>query len=147
MTKIANPLKNFHYILALNGFDQALVQSIEIGELELSENLHGDGMRDIKTPGRLKIPDIVMEKLVPIGITDPEIWTWFIEATLNLASATKRDFIITQLSGETGFPVRVWAVEGAWVKKYKPSKIGDMEDSNSIDTVTFACDDIIPIQL
>lgn len=147
MTKIANPLKNFFYRIIMNGFDQALVQSIEIGEFELSENLHGDGLRDIKTPGRLKIPDITMEKLVPIGAPDPVIWQWFITATLGLAAATKRDFQIVQLSGENGIPVRIWAVQGAWIKKYKPSKMGDMEDSNSIDTVTLAADDIIAIQI
>ncbi len=147
MTKIANPLKNYLYRIAMNGFDQALVQSIEIGEFEFSENLHGDGISDIKTPGRLKYGDIIMEKLVPIGLPDPTMWTWFITAFAGLATAVKRDFQIIQLSAENGAPVRIWQVEGAWIKKYKPSKIGDQEDSNAIDTVTIACDKVYPIQI
>jgi phage tail-like protein len=146
--KIASPLKPFCYVISLNGFDQVLCQSIEIGEFERTKNIHGDGDTDRKTPGRKVVPDIVIEKLVPTDYGDPFFWTWFFSAYTSVADALQKDFIITQLDKPFGTPgakpVRIWAVENAWVHKFKPGKIGDLEDGNSIDTITLACDDIVP---
>jgi hypothetical protein len=103
---------------------------------------------DVKTPGRKVVPDIVIEKLVPSDFADPFFWTWFFSAYTKVADALTKDFVITQLDKPFGTPgakpVRIWAVEGAWVHKFKPSKIGDLEDSNALDTVTLAVYDITP---
>jgi hypothetical protein len=140
--KISNPLKNFSYVISINGFDQVLCQSIDMGEWERKKNIHGDGDNDIKTPGRLAQPDIIIEKLVPADIGDPFFWLWFFAANTSVAGALTKDFIVTQLSKPFGtagaIPIRIWVVEGAWVHKFKPSKIGDMEDSNAMDTVTLS---------
>lgn len=150
-TKTASPAKNFCYVVSINGFDQALMQSFDIGEFERTKNIHGDGDRERKTPGKLIVPDIVIEKLVPTNMADPFFWTWFFSAYTNVADALQKDFVVTQLDKPFGTPgakpVRIWAVSGAWVHKYKPSKLGDMEDSNSIDTITLCCDDITPTKI
>jgi hypothetical protein len=146
-TKINNPLKPFCYAISINGFDQVLMQSIDLGEFERKIDIHGDGDKDIKTPGRLVIPNIVLEKLVPTDIADPFFWLWFAQANTSVTSALTKDFTITQLSKPFGtpgaMPVRIWLVEDAWVHKFKPSKIGDMEEGNSLDTVTLAVNNII----
>lgn len=148
MNKIAKPAKNFCYFISINGFDQALCQSVDIGEFERTKNIHGNGDRDRKTPGKLVIPDITIEKLVPSDFGDPFFWTWFFSAYTNVADALTKDFVITQLDKPFGTPgakpIRIWLVEGAWVHKFKPSKLGDMEDSNSIDVITLCCDNIRP---
>ncbi len=151
MTKIGSPLKNFNYLITLNGFDQVLVQSIDFGEFERTKNIHGDGDRDKKTPGRVVQPDIVLEKLVPTDVSDPFFWLWFFSPYANAVGAVMKDFTIAQLSkpfGQVGsVPVRLWQVENSWVHKYKPSKIGDLEDSNAIDTVTLSVDNCFPIKI
>ena len=151
MPKIASPLKNFNYLITLNGFDQVLMQSIDLGEFERTKNVHGDGDRDKKTPGRIVQPDIVLEKLVPTDVTDPFFWTWFFSSYTNAAIALMKDFTIAQLSKPYGtpgsIPVRIWQVENAWVHKFKPAKMGDLEDSNSLDTVTLSVDNCFPVKM
>ncbi len=149
--KIAKPAKNFNYLITLNGFDQILMQSVDLGEWERTKNIHGDGDRDKKTPGRLVQPDIILEKLVPSDVADPFFWAWFFTPYTTVLSALTKDFTIAQLSKPFGtlgsIPIRIWQVENAWVHKYKPSKMGDLEDSNSIDTVTLSVDNCFPIKI
>lgn len=150
MTKIANPAKGYRYSIELNGFNQALCQSVEIGEIELAKDLHGDGNKDIKTPGRVTVPDIVIEKLVAASQSDPFFWNWLRTAQntttgdAELPDVVKKSFFVHLLNPRDGSIRQTWMAVGAWPHKVKPGKLGDREEGNYMETVTLSVDDLIP---
>ena len=146
--KIANPAKKFDYIIEMNGFPFATCQSFDPGELEIAADEHGDGNKDIYTPGRVKVPVIIIEKLTPIDVPENYFWDWMEDASSQLtggrlpASVIKQDFVCFMHDGE-GIPIKQWVVSGAWPMKCKPSKLGDKEEGNYMETVTLRPDSCV----
>lgn len=148
-TKIANPVKSFKYLIAINGINQAKAQTVEIGTMKIEKVEHFDGGMRRKTPGMPEMPDITIEKLISEDGSDIDTWQWF-QSAHNFKTNQKqpiasvlRDGTITLLDG-MGLPVRVWIIENAWVCEFTPPKVGDGETGNAIDKVVLSVDKIYP---
>lgn len=152
MAKISNPVKSYKYDISFNGITQALCQSVEIGDIEIEKMIHFDGGQEVKTPGMPKIPDVTIEKMVSSEFTTADTWAWF-QSGFNIQtgrqqapSSVYRDGTITLKDGN-GLAVRTWIIEDAWVTKFTPSKVGDGENSNSIDKVVLSVNKIYPVKI
>ena len=63
--KVRNPRKKFLYSItfAKHPINSYLAQKVNLPDVEVEETTHGDINRDVKTAGRVKVGDLVIEKL------------------------------------------------------------------------------------
>ena len=76
MAHIANPKKNFNFTIRIAGLNEWLAQKVTVPDHEVEQVSHGGTNHDVKTAGRLKFGNIMLEKLSPANGSDSFIWTW-----------------------------------------------------------------------
>lgn len=151
MAQVNDPKKSFQFNILVAGLNTYEAQKVNLPDWELDVVEHGDVNHDIKTAGKVKFGDLVVEKLRPVTSGYPNwVWDWILSiqnASLGGGlnpSAYKRTVIITQL-GYDGFTVTdIWECSGVF-----PKKINGMEfnrggtSENSIETIDFSVDKVI----
>lgn len=144
MAQIANTRKVFNFRVEIDGVDQWEIQKVTIPELEIEEVLHGDANRDVKTAGRIKVGDLVMEKLRPLPFSDVWGWNWFNRAQNQLTGGgelqvnVNKTFVVKEMSTDGVTTVNRWLVAEAWVKKLSQTDFDRATSDNVIETVTFS---------
>lgn len=145
MTKIANPAKNFNYSIVFGGVEVATAQSVDVGTIELAIDKHGDGADTVKTAGRNEGPDITIENLISVDTQEGrDFIKWmkkvydFEKSEHGLPSDYKKDGFILELAPDKKTALRTIQVEEAFTYSITPSKKGDLEEGNSMDTVILA---------
>ena len=146
MAKVANPRKVFQFALDAQGINQYLVQKITPPEVEIESVEHGDTNYDVKTAGKVKTGDMVLEKLKPAE--GPDLWAhnWFKQAQDvllgggALSQVYKKDLTIRELDPSGKVTLQTHIIEGAWVKKISLNDRDRGASDNSIETVTLSVD-------
>jgi len=74
----ANMRKNYDFVLEIAGIDQLLIQECTLPDVEVAEVMHGAGigMPDTKTPGKKKVTDFTVKKVMPVEGPDNWVWPW-----------------------------------------------------------------------
>lgn len=144
--KIANPRKVFQFKIEINGVDQFEVQTVDLPERELDSVSHGDTNHDIKTAGRLKVGDLVLEKLRLSDTADTWAANWmkqaqnFVTGGGLLPIQLKDIIIVKEMNAQGTQAVATHIMYGCWVKKIKKSKLDRNSSDNMLDTVTLSVD-------
>jgi hypothetical protein len=146
MAQVANVRKVFQFILEIQGVDQYEVQEVDLPELEVEAVEHGDANFSVKTPGRLKVGDIVLKKLSALMGSD----TWaFDELMLAqnpysgggiLPSQLKTQMRLKEVDTTQQVVVNVWIFDEAWVHKIKPTSKNRMSSDNLLEEITIKVD-------
>jgi len=136
--------KKFNFVVEIQGIAHAGFSKVSELSVETAESQYYEGGRLIphKSPGRLTVSDIVLER----GATlDRDLHSWFQDVVqqasgLGLPDHTyKRNFDIVQKDRD-GATVRRWSVYGAWPKKFVAGDWDATSDDPLIESVTLAID-------
>jgi len=141
MSGLANPRKNFRYILEIDGINMFLIQEVQAPDVEYAKIEHGApaNIPNAKTPGRMKVGDLVVKKLCPATQADTWAWDWFAEGVAGI----RKDFIKTgflkHLANDGVTTIQTFFLGDIWPMKISPSNLNSNGDGeNFIETVTFA---------
>lgn len=146
MAIIANTRKNFQYRIEMQGIEQFLVQKVTLPDIEIAATAHGEANMDVKTPGRITVGDLVLEKIKPsdrpdaIGMALLNLAQDQLSGGGSLAAVVKKDYVLREVDSTGLVTIGVWNIEGAWVKKLSTSTYDRMSSDNSIETLTFSVD-------
>lgn len=145
-TTLEDPIKVFRYKLEIAGFmgryGFSEITGLE-GETEVAEYREG-GMNDTvqKSPGITKFADVTLRRGQLVGPSSGYnmLYEWYQEifsATRGTGTAEnfRRTLTLTQYT-PLNQPGRVWTIDEAWPKKYKPfSDLNATSSDNSIEEV------------
>jgi hypothetical protein len=143
---IANPQKNFNFKLSLGIIDMLQVQSVTPPSTEIGEIMQGSaGMNpDMKTPGKPKVGELVIELVVPVD-GNADIWDMFNKVrTLDRAVYCGDGFLYR--TDVNGTPSMAFKITNAWLKKVESSKFETLADqaADLKETLTFSVQDYQP---
>jgi phage tail-like protein len=140
--------KKFKFIVEIDsvryaGFQKCSDLSVEIAMVEYFE---GGTLIPNKSPGRLKFPDVTLER----GATqDIDLFNWFqqvADAAANAGKgsglnepAFKRNLDVVQQDRD-GSELRRWRLNGAWPTKFMAGTWDNGSDENVIESVSLAYD-------
>ena len=136
--------KKFGFQVEIDGFFSAGFMKASALECEIAEILHYEGGTLIanKSAGRLKFPDLVLER----GATqDLDFFVWFAQvanapANVGVIEALyKRHLDIIQLDRD-GRPLKRWSLFNAWPKKATFGMWDNTVDENVVESLTLAYD-------
>lgn len=141
MSGLANPRKNFRYLLELDGLNSFLVQEVDPPDVEYEEIKHGAPVNipDAKTPGKMAVGDLVLRKLKPALTADAWAWDWF----GNGLEGVKGNFVkigrLKHLAPDGILTVEAFYLGDIWPKKISDSSLNSLgPGENMIQEVTFA---------
>lgn len=146
MAQIDNPKKGFQFNVFTAGLLPYAVQEITGLEKEIDQVAHGDIASDIQTAGRVKYPNIKLDKLRPIGMMDNWLWNWM-ELVRDsqtggglLASRYKRNLDIEQYSYDNITKTDIWEVYGTWPCKLNGLELSRTKSENSMESIELSVD-------
>lgn len=146
MAHIANTRKVFNYAIEINGVNQFECQGVEFPELSVEVVEHGDTNYSVKTPGRVKVGDIKIEKVKPMPGTDRWAWDWFnagqdpFVGGGALAGNVKKMIVIRELDSSGLIILNSWVAEGCFINTLGQSKFDRMSSDNIIQNLSISVD-------
>lgn len=148
MAQVANTRKVFNFQIEIDGVNQFEVQKVTVPTPEVEAVEHGDTNHSVKTAGRIKVEDMVFEKLRPLPTTDTWAWDWlkraqdFDNGGGELPENYKKQVVIKEMSTNNTTTVNKWIADGVWPKKISQSDFDRMSSDNIIETITFSVDKV-----
>ena len=136
--------KKFKFVVEIDGIASAGFQkcselAVEVANVEYYE---GGALIPNKSPGRLKFPDVTLER----GATsDEDLFAWLSEvadASANVGLVEpdfKRNLDVVQQDRD-GSTLRRWRLTGAWPVKFVAGEWDNNADENVIESVTLTYD-------
>lgn len=143
MPQVSDTRKVFNWRIDIGGIDQFEVQDLELPEIEIAEVLHGDTNYDVKTPGKVKVGEMVLNKVRPAPQSDTRFWDWLSRAQnmyggSTLAAGYQETLVVRELGPDGIITLNSYVCEGCWVKKVKQSKFDRMSSDNVIETAALS---------
>ena len=150
MAQISNPRKvfNFSVQIAPIPIDPFLAQKVTIPESSVDVVEHGDVNYDVKTGGRRKFGNIMMEKLQTTSGADNYMWDWMSsvqDAVIGgglVPPFYKRIMTIFELAEDGSSILNTHICTGVWPNKINGIDLSRTESDNTIESIEF-CVDII----
>lgn len=141
MAGFATPRKNFNWLLQLDGLNAFQVQEFQPPTLEYPVKIHGApmGLPDAKTPGKMKVGQGILKKVLPAFNADPWAINWFGKA---LAGGGYRGFVkngfLVHVDPLAGITIDRWYLGACWPSKIEmPNHVTKSDDGdNLIETIT-----------
>lgn len=134
--------KKFKFVVEILGVKYAGFKSCSEIAFEVAkiEQWEGGSLIPNKSPGRVTIPDVTLER----GATaDIELYTWMQQVVamdaILLEPQHKRTIDVVQ-QDRKGNPVRRWTLVGAWPTKFVGGAWDNGSDENTMESVTLAYD-------
>lgn len=144
--------KRFSFIVEIDGMKSAAFTKMSALEAEIAkvEQWQGGTLIPDKSPGRVTVSDVTLERGVASGDTD--LYQWWLDVVrmsagvgdggsgVGLATPLyKRQVELIQLD-RTGVVLRTWTIEGAWPTKMVVGDWDNEADENVIEMLTFTFD-------
>lgn len=140
MSGFANPRKNFRFLLEIDGANSFLIQEVQVPVMEYAIITHGApvNLPNGKTPGKIKIGEMVVKKLMTA--TDADTWAedWFGAAVAGVAQDYRKVGWLKHIDNSGFRTLQKWFLGDIWPSKIERGNLnvnGDGE--NLIETVTF----------
>jgi len=136
--------KKFKFVVEIDGvasagFHKCSELAVEVANVEYYE---GGSLIPNKSPGRLKFPDVTLDR----GATsDEDLFKWLSDVADASANAGlvepdfKRNLDIVQQDRD-GSTLRRWRLTGAWPVKFVAGEWDNSADENVIESVTLTYD-------
>lgn len=140
----ANVIKQFQYILEIEGMPMLSMQEVTPPEVEIEETMHSVGTYDIKTPGRIKVSDLVCKKVMAYEDTlDSWAWNWLLQAQdFELGGLIPDNYIkngrLIYTAPDLKSILQTYELGNIWVKKISTDALVRNSSDNIIETVTFS---------
>jgi len=144
MPKVPNTRKVFNFAIDINGLNQFECQKVTRPEVEIDQVEHGDVNYAVKTPGRLKYTNLILEKVRPVN-ADRWAWDWLTTAqdpilgSGQLPSSIKQIVTVRELAPNGG-TISINTNQGCWVCKVSPGDYDRNSSDNIIQKVEISVD-------
>lgn len=136
--------KKFKFVVEIDGF--AVAAFTKAGPLQMDvavvEQYEGGSLIPVKEPGRVKFPDVTLER----GATDDRDMFEWMKQVADVASnsglvtpAYKRTIDIVQMERDNTTKRR-WRLVNAWPISFKAGDWDNGADENTVESVTLAID-------
>ena len=150
MAQIENPRKQFAFTIAIAPitFNPWLAQKVTIPETSVDVAEHGDSNHDIKTGGRRKVTNIMIEKLMTTDGPDNYFLDWlssvqdFISGGGLPPQQYKRVLTSTELAEDNATAINTWICTGVFPIKVNGQELNRQGSDNSIESVELSVDKI-----
>ena len=146
MAQIENPRKQFNFSIAVPGLNPFLAQKVNTPDSDIEQVSHGDTNHDIKTGGRIKIGNLMIEKISPATQGDTWFWDWM-KAVQNtrlgggaLPSLYKRTLEVVEFSTDGVTVLNRHTYEGCWPTKLNGVELSRLGSDNTLQSVEFSVD-------
>jgi hypothetical protein len=139
MSGLATPRKNFRFMLELDGSNAFLIQEIQAPTVELAVIEHGAPANDpnSKTPGKLKIGELVIKRLKPALFADTWVEDWMAQAMAGTIQSFYKTGFLKHLGPDGVSVVQNYFLGDVWPSKNEPGNLVLMAPGeNLIDTIT-----------
>lgn len=148
MSGLANPRKNFRYILEFDGANAFQIQEVQAPSIEYPIVKHGAPVNDpdSKTPGKVQFGEMVVKKLMPAINADTWVEDWMATAVAGIASSFIKTGFLKHMAPDGVTVVQKWFLGDVWPSKLEQSNLVSMgPGENIIQTVTFAVKYYVPV--
>lgn len=151
--KIQNPRKQFNFSFSIIGLPLSpyLVQDLELPEIEITGDVHGDTNYDVKTAGRIQIDTCRMEKISPADGSDAYVYNWCETCQSQMLgggavpSQYKKDILVKEFAEDGQTVINTWRLLGCFPNKYKPTSFSRTESGNSIEKMELHVDRVMKV--
>ena len=144
MSLIGKVVKSFNFVLEIDGAPKFSMQKVTLPEIEIEETLHSAGSYEEKTPGRLKVSDLVCEKFMAYGDpTENWAWEWLLQVQNyelgNLVPAnTAKNARLIAYQDDALTIAKIYELGKIWPKKIATGDFDKTSSDNVMETVTFS---------
>lgn len=146
MANIANPRKQFNFSISTPGLNPFLAQKVTLPDFEIDVVEHGDTNYDVKTGGRAKFGQLMIEKIATATGPDNWVWEWMQEIQDVfvgggfLPSIYKRTIEIFQYSTDGVAVINRWRLLGCWPNKINGVELDRLGSDNTMESLEFCVD-------
>lgn len=147
MSGLANARKNFRYTLEIDGVNMFQVQEVQAPTVEFPVLEHGApiNMPNAKSPGKMKVSELVVKKLCPGLAADVWAWNWFAAGIAGVYNDWSKVGFLKHHGPDGVSTIQTFFLGNIWPSKIEPSNLVSMGDGeNFIETVTFQCQYYFP---
>jgi phage tail-like protein len=139
-------IKQFQYLLRIDGIPAFSIQKLTTPDVEVEETLHSVGVYDEKTAGRIKVGDLVCERVMVYG--DPQenlAWQWFMtvqnyEGGGLLPNVYRRQGELLYLAPDLVTILHTYELGNIWPKKIAGQELDRASSDNIMEEITFSVD-------
>ena len=144
--KVKNPRKKFLWQItfAEHPVNSYLFQSVEIPEVSVEQVSHGDINRDVKTPGRVSVGNLVAKKLETTDGSDTWLWDWLMACQDLLVggglppASVWSECIVNELAEDGTTIINSWVCTEVWPCKLNGQELDRMSSDNTIEDIEFS---------
>lgn len=149
MAQIANPRKQFQFVISTPGLNNFLCQKVSLPQESTDVTEHGDTNFLIKTGGIRKIGKLILEKIMVA--TGPDNWLrdWVLQVQNTqlgggfLPSLYKRTITVQELSNDGITIINEHTCYGVWPSNREPIDFSRVGSDNTIEKIEFEVDEIV----
>ena len=150
MAQIENPRKVFNFSIAIAPLplDPWLAQKVTVPEIQIEVAEHGDTNHDIKTAGRVKYSNIMIEKIMTTSGADNYMFDWLSscqDVTLGgglVPPAYKRVLTITEHAEDGTSILNTWICRGVFPAKISNMVLDRQSSDNTIEGLELSVDTV-----
>lgn len=152
MAQIEDPKKVFQFGYIAPGLNPYQVQQADIPDFDIEIAEHADTNFDVKTAGRMKFGNVVLNNLRPVSGGSNWVWTW-IQSIVDVIGGGignplnyKQTHDIVQYSYDDVTVTDRWRCFGIFPIKINGQKLDRTKSENSMDNITLSVDRVVKTQ-
>lgn len=141
MAVVADVVRNFQWVIEINGLDQWLIQEISGISSEFEKVIYNDVGEDVERPGRPKSGDISFKKVIRAKNSDNWAWEMLRKIFNGVSYSTPADYMGTwtlKLLNPDNTVARRYALTEAWVQKVELDDLARGGNEAAMDSVTLS---------
>lgn len=149
--KTATPVKEFQFIVEIDGVDQFELQKVSPPKVEVEVDEHGAGTHRVKTGGMAKVGNAKFEKIKLLSTGTMWAWNW-LNRVVNtktgkggLAIDYKRTVVIKEMAPDGSYAVSKELWVGVFPVAIERSDKDRKSSNNIIDTIELSVDEVHPM--
>jgi len=148
MAKFANPRKKYNFSIQItpDPINPFQFQKVTNPDIEIEQTAHGDTNHDVKTPGRITIGNILLDKLQPSDQADSYFWAWLDTCQSSMIGGgappeiVKKAVTITEFAEDGATVLNTWVWFGVWPCKINGQEWDRQSSDNTVESVELCID-------
>lgn len=146
MAQIKNPRKAFLFSIAFpkHPINTYLAQKVTLPDIEVEQVTHGDINRDVKTPGRVTVGNLIVEKLKTTSGSDTWAHDWLlacqdmITGGGNVPSSIWETMVVNELAEDGTTVLNTHIYNEVWPCKINGIDLDRTSSDNIVEHVEFS---------
>jgi phage tail-like protein len=148
MAQITNPRKAFQFTIGVQGLNPFLAQEVTSPDTEIEQVLHGDTNFDVKTAGRVKYGNLIINKISTAYGVDNFFWPWHYQIMNVFTGGGSpppvfwKNLTIDEYAIDGQTVIGSFIMYNAWPTKLNGQSWKRMASENTIEQIEFAVERI-----